>query len=554
MDRDNIIVPTDNLEELEKDYQEWLMLPMKFKLLSNSECNNKYGCNVEELYHRLKNKILRGDETNNDIEDEDNNLVIESTTESIVNLFKSDDYDECLKKSNELQMSPYIVIIDPGDSRETVIAKYNSFNMLSNKQRDLSNYYSCMLWGYNVYNMYTVLMSYLDTKDIVPDANNIVIETNSVRNYEECIIESYDYLNKAVLEGDILSVYKFIQTSKTDGIKDYISEAVIKNNLGFLYENKVSELVFPKVVPWLTSSQMNMYTNTCSIKPNMNYFKAMNEAYNKYLNDPSYDNACNLIHLGWNPSVPFNSETIEKALCRQIDEASNMNCYNITKISDYNGEGLETISYKDINIRPIYFVFYEDKVAITFSDDYKLSPSLNILYQFDSTVDGSFCGFKKVTREDIRYIGDIDIRIVSIFVDIKAYDILHDIIISGARYENTDKFNSIYNVLLKARNTSDPDRMKVVYSYYIDILLKLIAINPETNEIEDARYIDSRYKTIFLLYSGKYNEYSPIIIDNIMRVICNEANLSKYLSDNEFELDKELITKLTPEAVINMVI
>ena len=36
MDRDNIIVPTDNLEDLEKDYQEWLMLPMKFKLLSNS--------------------------------------------------------------------------------------------------------------------------------------------------------------------------------------------------------------------------------------------------------------------------------------------------------------------------------------------------------------------------------------------------------------------------------------------------------------------------------------------------------------------------------------
>ena len=235
MDRDNIIVPTDNLEELDKDYQEWLMLPMKFKLLSNSECNNKYGCNVEELYHRLKNKILRGDDINNDIEEDENNLVIESTTESITDLFKSDDYDECLKKSNELQMFPYIVIINPGDSRETVIAKYNSFTMLSNKQKDLSNYYSWMIWGYNVYNMYTLLMSYLDTKDIVPDDNNIVIETNSVRNYEECVIESYDYLNKAVLEGDILSVYKFIQTSKVDGIKDYISEAVIKNNLGFLY-------------------------------------------------------------------------------------------------------------------------------------------------------------------------------------------------------------------------------------------------------------------------------------------------------------------------------
>ena len=229
MDSNNVIVPTDNLEELDKDYQEWLMLPMKFKLLSNSECNNKYGCNVEELYYRLKNKILRGDETNNDTEDE-NNLVIESTSETIVNLFKSDDYNECLKKSNELQMSPYIVIINPGDSRETVIAKYNSFNMLNNKQRDLSNYYSWMLWGYNVYNMYTVLMSYLDTKDIVPDDNNIVIETNSVRNYEDCIIESYDYLNKAVLEGDILSIYKFMQTSKAD-IRDQKSAINLNKSL-----------------------------------------------------------------------------------------------------------------------------------------------------------------------------------------------------------------------------------------------------------------------------------------------------------------------------------
>ena len=35
---------------------------------------------------------------------------------------------------------------------------------------------------------------------------------------------------------------------------------------------------------------------------------------------------------------------------------------------------------------------------------------------------------------------------------------------------------------------------------------KIWLVNPETNEIEDARYIDSRYKTIFLLYSYVYNK------------------------------------------------
>ena len=549
MDSNNVIIPTDNLEELDKDYQEWLMLPMKFKLLSNSECLNKYGCNMEELYHRIKNKILRGSETNNDIEDE-NNLVIESTTDNISDLFKSEDYNECLKKSNELQMSPYIVILNPGDDRGTVIAKYNSFNLLNNKQRDLSNYYSWMIWGYNVYNMYTLLMSYLDTKDIIPDVNNIVIEANSIRNYEDCIIESYDYLNKAVLEGDILSVYKFMQTSKVDSIKDFISNIVIENNLSFLYERNVSQLIFPKVVPMLTGAQMNKFGQKCSITSETDYYKTLSEAYNNYYLYPGKENSDALLELGWIPSVPVNKMSIVLAMNRQILEASNTNCYNISKISEYNTEGLESISYKDIKVKPIYFVFYNDNVAVTFPDDYKLSPSINILYQFDFGNDNTFCGFNKVTKDDLKLLGDIDIKIVSIFVNTEIYNNLFDIIRSGEKYENTNSFNSIYNVLLKSRDTADPHRMKVIYSYYIDILLKLICIDSKTKEIVDARYIDSRYKTVLMLYNGKLSEYDSIIIDNIMKVICSEVNLEKYLSDNEFELDKELITRLRPQEVI----
>ena len=557
MDSNNVLVPTNNLEELEKDYQEWLMLPMKFKLLSNSECENMYGCNIEELYHRLKNKILRGDETNNNIVEDDNNIVItsetsyiiESTINPIKDMLDSDKFEDNLQKSRELQKSPYIIIIDPCDDEGTMISKINSFNiMLNSKQKDLSNNYSWMIWEYNVINMYTLLKAYHGTNNVVPDSCNLVYESNSVKNLEDCVKESYDYLNKAKLEGDILAITKFEQTLHSDNFKDFISEAVTYNILKFLKNDKVDKLIFPKIVPWFTGTQMNKNSQKCSIKPDINYYRELKEAYNNYINDKSENNISILLSLGWNPTVPFNEFTIHKAMERQIEEASNTNCYNISKIAEYNDESLNSISYKDLNIKPIYFVFYDENVAVAFPNNYKISPNINILYKFNFSIDGTFCGFKRVA------LGDIDIKIVSIFVNNKVYDILYNTIRSNNIYENSDKFNSIYNVLLKSRNKLDPDRMKIVYSYYIDILLKLINIDPKSQEIVDARYIDSRYKTIFMLYSGKSTQYNPVIIDNIMRVICDENNLIKYLNDNEFVLDKELIARLKPEAIINDII
>ena len=56
MDKYNIIEPTDNLDQLEADYAEWLRLPHKYRLLSNDDCQRLYQCNVYDLYIRNKDE------------------------------------------------------------------------------------------------------------------------------------------------------------------------------------------------------------------------------------------------------------------------------------------------------------------------------------------------------------------------------------------------------------------------------------------------------------------------------------------------------------------
>ena len=59
MDKFNVITPTNDLDELEKDMDSWIRLPHKLRLLSNDACMKKYNCTVNDLYHNIKERILK---------------------------------------------------------------------------------------------------------------------------------------------------------------------------------------------------------------------------------------------------------------------------------------------------------------------------------------------------------------------------------------------------------------------------------------------------------------------------------------------------------------
>lgn len=533
MDKFYVIDITDNLEDLNRDMLNWNMLPLDFKMSSNDSCIDRYGCTIIDLYNKIKNHILNHKEFIADKEND--NIVIEYTTFSD----NENDYNELLRRSEELQQSPYIVIINPNENEKSLADKYSSFLSLDDTNRKLSDYYSWDIWGYNVTNMYHIVLNNLGNE--TEDDDNIVF--GEISNLDTCFDSAYDVLNKAVIEGDIFTIAKFKQNCASDKISKPVLEAAFDSKLRFINNDKISELVFPKVVPWFTEREMNKYCTECTINHNKSYYRQIKEAYNS--NDEKM-----LISLGWNPTVPINEETIKEAMKRQIQEANNIGYYNIQALGKCDGiSELNSIKIRELVVKPIYFMFWDNSAAVVFPDQFKLSSNINIAYKFEHN-DRIFSGFKKITREDID--PKTEIKLICIFVDNEAFNILYDNIVSNNDIENIGgkQFNSIYSVLLNYRNQYDPDRMKIVYSYYIDILLKLICFNANLDEITDPHYIDSRLKTIFLLYKGEYSKYDQISVDNIMRIICDDDNLEKYLKFNEFELDKEIINKLKTKPCI----
>ncbi len=533
MDKNYVIDITDNIDDLNRDMMDWSMLPTDFKLMSNDSCIEKYGCTVTDLYNKLKNTILNKQEFAEDREN--NNAVIESAKAFI----DMPHYEELINKSNLLQHSPFVVIINPDETKESLAAKYNTFLSLDSKYRRISDYYSWDIWGYNVYNMYDIVATMID--DEKEDEPNLVF--GEVANLDSCFEGSYDFLNKADIEGDILTIAKFKQNCKSDRFNSPIFEAAFDNKLKFIKTHEASELIFPKVVPWFTAREMNDYCSQCKIDQTRYYYQQLKEASNS-------GDKNNLLALGWNPTVPINEDSIATAMQRQLQEANNVGYYDITKLANYDPKDYNLIRVRDLVVRPIYFVFFSHPkeentidAAVAFPKQFELSTDLGIMYGFKHS-NGIFSGFEKITREEMNPKEKIEV--VSIFVDNEAYEILYNNIINNPDAESIGgkQFNSIYSVLFNSRNMLDPDRRKITYSYYIDMLLKLICFNSETDEIVDPHFIDARLKTIFLMYKGEYGLYDQQAVSNIMRVICDDVNLEKYLKANEFELDRELINKL----------
>ena len=56
---DRIITISNNLEDLDKEYQRWLLIPYDHKKHTDAKCLAKYGCTNTELYLKLRAQLLK---------------------------------------------------------------------------------------------------------------------------------------------------------------------------------------------------------------------------------------------------------------------------------------------------------------------------------------------------------------------------------------------------------------------------------------------------------------------------------------------------------------
>lgn len=485
MDANNIITPTENLEDLDRDMLAWLNLPLKFKILADNQCENENGCSVEEYYRKIKADIL-GKNKNSDFKEDTPSNISYSFNESFIEDFKSDDgYKNSLQYSRELQdSSPYIIIIDPEDyyNKEILMVKYNAYISLNDKHRNQSDYYSWIIWGYNVYNMFDIIYNAIATdEDDEGFDSNIKYndsDVDSVSNLNKSLSESYDFINRAFFEHDEITLENFRQSLDDINVSAPIKREALKHyNMDFLYISDSSDL-FNDTVPWFTDHDIK--DNNITLDKNI-----MADKYKLILKNSNKDN---LLSIGWNPSVPVNTESIKRAKFRQYEDIDNCKIYNLSRHEFNVDPGLVE------DYIPLYIIKSGNKVYISLCG-LKLPTdiSINKFYQLVIDDDNTFHGLRI-----IKGIYMEEVTISCILISYKLNADMDEVFSSIIHLNNTIEYKSIYGILLKNVNIFDVNYDKLFYTYIIDCIYKLY--NDYCRDDKSVHDLGNKY--VYILYQG----------------------------------------------------
>lgn len=542
MDKYNIISITTNLDDLKTDMARWCMLPYELRMRSIDDCRRLYnGMSVIDLYNHLKETILKGKDV---MTTEPDNLIRESVATEY------DKYEELLAQSKELQKSPYIVILDPDiKDIDELNNKYYSYYLLNDNNKQLSDTYSWKIWGRNIYSMYKILAAEIYSNNGENDVDNSnlikVDESNTFVKIEECVSPIYDFFNEAMLDNDVISMYKYRKnlTSKANTISGLLESMVVQKN-NICIERKFDTSILPKSVPWFTANE------SAEISDKINVDKFYSELKEELKKSNSEEK---VLGYGWNPSVPLNILSSEYARKRHGEFFNKVDLINLYNLN------VKNISPEDIkfgDIYPIFFVFGYDKLLHEFTPlpEYTkvgvvFPQNMSKVYTFDG-IDDTFKGFKEENIYSYNYID-----IVVFFIDNSSYLNLYNNIVGRSNdiYQNIN-FNSIFKILNRTLNKLSPDNLKIIYSRYINMLLRIT--NIDTSEkvsiISQNNTMNDNMK-VFKVFTGHSMNFTRETAKEILfkiKVIANNTALTTAIKESVGEDSDELVQRLTPIACI----
>jgi hypothetical protein len=558
MDKFNVITPTADLDELTADMSSWCLLPYDMRMRSDEECIRTFGCTNWDLYNNIKEKILANDDLN---KIDKNNLTIQTESDDVIGHWSN--YTKLIRLSDELQESPYIVIITPDDDKddadgcEQLMSKYINYMLLNDKNRRISNDYSVKIWGLNVPAMYSRIINCMGARkswnkfynDECPGTPKHFADDN-IHKVEESMIplvnERFDsmvvsenFLDIERIKLDSLSPY-IIESSK-EVYNTLISEA---NN----FDNIDSYLL--QETPWFNHSELSHFD-----LPKYGYMYSVKEAMNKFKEDPSFINEEAVLNLGWNPSVDINESSIKYAKQRQLNYL-NENAPRVINLSNLNTDNIEMGTpelyfnlYIVLNKSVLSDVNLYNKFGISFGHQLQDIYTVNIK-------DDICLGFAKESL-----VNYLDIDVICFRVDRSTYEALARFISLNKTIEKSDlKIRSLYSLLAQTKNKFDPATARLYYLKILDIIKELISYNNEMDKFEIS-YNDKVF--LYKIYSGlakDYNDDNVLKIINILNcktnrerfIINNSKNytISQENSNEAIEIYKEMVTMLTPVEVI----
>lgn len=457
MDKYNVIDQFDSLDDLEVDIRKWLSLPYEFKFRSDEECIRQHGCTNVVLYNNLKSDFLK------DIAAQD-----QVTAESFDNIVDIIDADK-IEYSSKLNESPYIALIYPSKimfDSDALNSAYKKYILLNKKDKRISNQYSFELWGYNVPNMYTIMLEKI--KNSMPSSGQPILTTEEENKLSEGFKPFYmkDILiseaDEFIAEYDIESLEALKENIMADessevyfgkDIIDYIDEAIRADDF---------KSILPQICPWYTESEVEQ----CRI--NIDKFDSYKEFRTGLLEatrklslatNKKQSDADRIYECGWS-AVPF---TKNYELGSLMNKAKNKqakwlleNCCKIIiskDITSYKREFPDDVApvfimtndrydYRNMNVAISFDADFNDGFLIRKNTVLKLNPSLKFEF-FGGDYEVSGFIVSKDVAEDM-FNGLKSISDVSEYIPA----IINLLLISSTRVEYTETKRLFYTEII----------------------------------------------------------------------------------------------------------
>lgn len=559
MDKYNVISPTNNLSDLEKDMTDWLLLSDDLRRASDDNCVRLYGMRNIDYYNKLKHDIIASQDkiTNEDASFE---------------LFDLDDFEERLKSSKSLESPFSIVIIAPYKDKyneytlDDLNKKYNLFLGLSKSNRLLSNGYSKYIWGYTVYNMYNIQKSILSDKEDDEFEKYQDSDTRRMNDTNTIISESIDNM---IFNKDILGLYntKLSLYTENDSILKQINNNIFMDKISNAIDNKIiSQNDLPYTNSWYSPDEVEYLSdNPITIDDPKQYYIILDKKIREYNSLDESDDKKKILEkeilsLGWNPSIDISGKSIKAAKNRIWNEYYKNRIPRIVDITNLNESSSELKDgdtndklFEKYNLYPIYIVcsftdtsFAKATRLITRSEythaGISLDNKLNRIFTFKKGKDKHNDGFSIESKDRYNKSDRSEMCVICIFVDKKTItQFKKNLKFFFDNSDNTsyDYANLFIGSISHIPTKNNPQKLSMICSQFTDTILKSINISISGNRFANKTIPQDFYDRAcknpkaYKVFRGKITSFKPSIIANNIKKLFSNFN-KKDISINNF--------------------
>ena len=424
-----IIIPTDNLDDLEDQWLDFNDMPKKHRRESDWKSIELFGDTNKNRYEKIRRDMLR-DDIENDIEsdidliDDPDIPIFESVEVSaadsyynpdIIN-YTSEDVEKAIAWANEANR----IIITPTRSLEELETLWESFNSMIKKHRRESDWKSEEIFGISNLHHYEYIKSQFLREDISKrDTNNygsIIESTNIMRNYSKEVIreESIPDAARVLIEAFKPTGNLYEDTIATSVVSDIVDNFehissfctsvgdIIPGDLPYLNPDEMIDMgIFaqnPEDNYYGFKSDNNMLTEEISVKEwfesyktlykhgQSNKFNEMNNVWISKVRELMFglsrlketgsielinSRKQSILELGWDPDIEFNqkSRMVSRELLKENFKTREVQIIDLTKftISEAAAAKLtdNDIIKDDHELLPVFVILTEGKSAIS---------------------------------------------------------------------------------------------------------------------------------------------------------------------------------------------